>query len=165
MGAVVGREAVMQAAQNSFISSSYFTERIGPAAAVATLKKIKQENVQEKIVSNGRRIRDAWQRLGDRHHLKVTVNGRPGLMVMVMGFDHGKEGQVFRTLFTQEMLDRGFIASNSCYPNFTMTDGILDAYFAALDEVFPILAEAADKGDVISHLRGPVAHADFRRLT
>ncbi len=163
MGAVLGREEVMQAAQTSFISSSYFTERIGPTAAVATLRKMKRENVQEKIVAIGQRIREQWLHLAEKHNLKVDVQGRPGLMSMA--FDYGAQSGTVRTLYTQEMLDRGFIASSPCYPNTTMTDQILDEYFSVLDEVFAILADATDKHDIVSRLRGPVAHADFRRLT
>ena len=163
MGAVVGRKEVMDAAQDSFISSSYFTERIGPAAAVATIKKMKRENVQEKVVATGKLIRDNWQRLAEKHGLRGKVNGWPGLMTM--GLDYGDQNPALGTLYTQEMLDRGIIAAGNCYPNFTMTDAILDEYYAALDEVFPILADAADKHDAESRLRGPVGHADFRRLT
>ena len=163
MGAVIGRKEVMDAAQVSFISSSYFTERIGPAAAVATIKKMKRENVQEKIVATGKRIRDQWQRLVDKHGLRSQVNGRPGLMTMSL--DYGDQSPTLRTLYTQEMLDRGIIAAGNLYPNLTMTDDMLDEYFAALDEVFPILTDAADKNDAESRLRGPVGHKDFRRLT
>ena len=163
MAAVIGREEVMQAAQTSFISSSYFTERIGPAAAVPTIKKMQREVVQEKIVAMGQRIRSEWCRLAEKHNLNAKVNGRPGLMAMI--FDYGDDSGAVRTLYTQEMLARGFIASTSCYPNYTMTDSILNEYFVALDEVFPILVDAITKNHVTSRLHGLIAHADFRRLT
>ena len=34
IGVVMGREGVMQAAQNTFISSTNWTEAVGPAAAI-----------------------------------------------------------------------------------------------------------------------------------
>jgi glutamate-1-semialdehyde 2,1-aminomutase len=163
MGAVVGRGPVMQAAQTTFISSSYFTERIGPAAAVATIEKMKRENVQDRVVTIGQRVREALLRTADKHGINLTVHGRPALMSMAM--DYADETAALRTLFTQEMLDRGFIAGMWVYPNFTMTDWIIDDYSAALDEVFALLADAIDNRNISSRLRGPVAHADFRRLT
>ena len=41
--AIVGKEDVMQAAQNSFISSTFWTERIGPSAALKTLEVMERE--------------------------------------------------------------------------------------------------------------------------
>ena len=163
MGAVVGRQQVMDAAQDSFISSSYFTERIGPAAALATIEKMQRKKVQEKIIATGQCISQQWKRLAHKHKINGQVEGRPGLMSM--RFEYGDESSAMRTLYTQEMLDRGIIAAGSCYPNFTMTSAILDQYFAALDEVFPVLADAADKNNARARLRGPVAQSDFRRLT
>lgn len=163
MGAVVGRQQVMDAAQDSFISSSYFTERIGPAAALATIEKMQREKVQQKIIATGQCISQQWDRLAHKHKIKSQVAGRPGLMSMC--FEYGDQSAVMRTLYTQEMLDRGIIAAGSCYPNFTMSTAILDEFFAALNEVFSVLADAADKNNVQSRLRGPVAQVDFRRLT
>jgi glutamate-1-semialdehyde 2,1-aminomutase len=40
--AVVGKRSVMEAAQKTFISSTFWTERIGPTAALATLKVMEQ---------------------------------------------------------------------------------------------------------------------------
>lgn len=163
MGAVVGRQQVMDAAEDSFISSSYFTERIGPTAALATLEKMQREKVQEKIIATGLCISQQWKRLAHKHKINSQVEGRPGLMSMC--FEYGEESSAMRTLYTQEMLDRGIIAAGSCYPNFTMTSAILDEYFTALNEVFPVLADAADKNNIRARLRGPVAQVDFRRLT
>ena len=61
-------------------------------------------------------------------------------------------------------MDRGFIAGGAFYPNFTMTDQIVEPSFAALDQVFAMLADAADRHDIVSRLRGPTAHCDYRRL-
>ena len=45
MAAVIGTEPVMQAAQSTFISSTNWTERIGPVAALATIRKYRREKV------------------------------------------------------------------------------------------------------------------------
>ena len=84
---------------------------------------------------------------------------------MGMSFDYGDQTGAIRTLYTQEMYDRGIIVSSNCYPSLTTTDELVDEFLAAVDEVFPILADAGQKGDAMSRLRGPVSHDDFRRLT
>ncbi|MFH1246880.1 MAG: aminotransferase class III-fold pyridoxal phosphate-dependent enzyme, partial [Candidatus Micrarchaeota archaeon] len=53
MAAVVGKTEVMDAAQQSFISSTYWTEGIGPTAALATIRKLGEKNVPKHIVSIG----------------------------------------------------------------------------------------------------------------
>ena len=70
-----------------------------------------------------------------------------------------------KTLLTQEMLDRGFLASAAFYPTAAHEKQILDDYIAALDETFAVLADAIAKDDVVSRLRGPIAHSGFTRLT
>ncbi|MGH9345269.1 MAG: aminotransferase class III-fold pyridoxal phosphate-dependent enzyme, partial [Terriglobia bacterium] len=49
MAAVIGKGSVMQAAQESFISSTYWTERIGPAAALATIRKHRRCDVSKQL--------------------------------------------------------------------------------------------------------------------
>jgi hypothetical protein len=63
------------------------------------------------------------------------------------------------------MLDRGFLANTAFYPTVAHDSEIIRAYLSALDEVFAILRAAADSGDALSRLRGPVAHSGFSRLT
>ena len=56
MGVVFGRESVMQSAQSTFISSTYWTERIGPAAAIATIRKFCAHNAYKKLISIGKMV-------------------------------------------------------------------------------------------------------------
>ena len=41
--AIIGREQIMQSAQRTFISSTFWTERIGPTAAIKTLAIMERE--------------------------------------------------------------------------------------------------------------------------
>jgi glutamate-1-semialdehyde 2,1-aminomutase len=162
MAAVIGIEAVMQAAQESFISSTYWTERIGPAAALATLKKHKQRNVPARLMEVGKRIQNLWQRAADAAGLPITVSGFPPLAHFTLNTG---EAQAARTLFTQRMLARGFLASNAFYANYAHTDDDIEQYDAAVQSTFRELAHAIEHGTVTSLLEGPVAHTGFARLT
>jgi len=105
MGAVFGRREVMQAAQTSFISSTYWTEAIGPTAAMATIRKMKAVDLPAHVRRVGEQIQEGWRRLGARHGLRVTVQGLPALTHFTI--DCGEKLQAVRTLLTQCMLDRG----------------------------------------------------------
>ncbi len=61
MGAVFGRAQVMDRAQDKFISSTYWTERIGSAAAIATIKKHREFDVSRHLSTTGERITEGWK--------------------------------------------------------------------------------------------------------
>lgn len=162
MAAVIGRRSVMEAAQGSFISSTYWTERIGPAAALATLKKMKKIGVAKHLLSSGKKVRVGWTALAKKHGLAITLGGV--IPISSFSFQYGKDSQAMKTLFVQEMLDRGFLATNLYFASCAHTDAHIRKYLRATDGAFQIIADAVAKGDVHKRLRGPIAHTGFARL-
>ena len=162
MAAIIGTGTVMQAAQQSFISSTYWTERIGPAAALATIKKHRVRNVSARLLSTGKKIQAAWQSAAEQTGLALTVSGIPPLAHFSL---HAEDAQAARTLFTQLMLERGFLASNAFYATYAQSDEDIEQYSAAVMEAFRELAQATETDTVKKLLKGPVAHVGFFRLT
>jgi glutamate-1-semialdehyde 2,1-aminomutase len=159
--ATIGRREVMEAAQSTFISSTFWTERIGPAAALKTLEVMEREKSWETITRTGESIRSRWQQLADRHGLGVDHWGLPALT----GFSFKSENALaYKTLITQEMLAKGFLASNSVYVCTEHTPAVVDAYFEALDPIFALIKECEEGRDVASLLKGPICHGGFKRL-
>lgn len=163
MGAAVGRSEVMDAAQTSFISSTYWTEGIGPTAALATIKKMEEKNVPQHILSTGNAALDLWDKLGKESGLKLHIDrGFPP----IAHFDFEYENkQAIGTLFTQEMLARGFLASRGLYCSYAHKKEHLQKYGEACGEVFALLKKAVDEKKVEKLLKGPIAHTGFQRLT
>jgi glutamate-1-semialdehyde 2,1-aminomutase len=162
MAAVIGTAEVMQAAQSTFISSAYWTERIGPAAALATIKKHRRLEVGAHLIEMGERVQAGWKKAGEHTGLNVNSNGIPPLSHLSFKYDNEA---AIATLFTQLMLDRDILASVSFYPSLAHTTDLVDQYLEQVDEVFQICADAVEKGAVESSLIGPIRHPDFRRLT
>jgi len=162
MAAVIGKEDVMGAAQDSFISSTYWTERIGPVAALATIRKHREQNVPEHLSRIGKLVQEGWSDVAERVGLPVEVSGIEALSHFDVDHENGQEAQ---TLFTQEMLERGFLAGPSFYVTYAHTEEHVEDYLDAVEEVFEIVARALDRGEVSNQLEGPVAHTKFRRLT
>jgi len=152
----------MEAAQESFISSTYWTERVGPAASIATINKLKKYNVPDHIRKIGGTIGGNWERLADKHGLDLTILGPNSLITFVLNY---KNAQEIKTLFNQEMLKRGYLANTTLYVSYSHKQKFLKEYFEIVDEVFGILKKAIDKDNVTDLLDGPVAHAGFKRLT
>ena len=159
--AIIGRRAVMEAAQSTFISSTFWTERIGPTAALKTLEVMERLQSWNTITSTGHQIRQGWQTLADKHGLKVDHWGLPALTGFTFQSPHAL---AYKTLITQEMLAKGYIAGNSVYVCTEHTAEITNGFFEALDPVFGLIKECEDGRDVLGLLKGPICHGGFKRL-
>lgn len=161
MAAILGVRSVMEAAQSSFISSTYWTERIGPTAALATIRKFRDRNVERRLDEIGGRIQDGWREAGAAAGLTLHVEGiRP---LGHFAFD-GSVAQAARTLFVQLLLERGFLAAPAFYAMYAHRDEHVAKYLEAVREAFRVIGRAIEGGGVERMLQGPVAHSGFRRL-
>lgn len=161
MAAVIGKKEIMQKAQETFISSTYWTERIGPTAALATIKKMQKENVPEYLEKIGLEIKQGLAELAKKHSINLKIEGKPALMHI--SFDY-PNSQAVRTLFTQEMLKRGVLAIGAVYVSLAFQEKHVQEYLVACDEVFALLKKAIEQNEVEKLLEGPVAHTGFQRL-
>lgn len=159
--ATIGRREVMEAAQSTFISSTFWTERIGPSAALKTLEVMERLQSWDTITQTGLHIRDRWQQLADKHGLQIDHWGLPALTGYTFKSDNAL---AYKTLITQEMLTKGYLASNSVYVSTEHTPEVVDGYFDALDPLFALIKECEEGRDVMSLLKGPVCHGGFKRL-
>jgi glutamate-1-semialdehyde aminotransferase len=162
MAAVVGKRRVMQAAQDTFISSTYWTDRIGPVAALAALRKMKTLNVPKHLQRVGKAVQEGWSKAATKYGLAITVDGIYPLGYF--SFSHS-EPLVLKTLFTQEMLKRGFLATTAFYASFAHTGRHVSQYLAAVDRTFAYIADAIASGDPCEYLKTQVCHSGFKRLT
>jgi glutamate-1-semialdehyde 2,1-aminomutase len=159
--AVIGKREVMEAAQKTFISSTFWTERIGPTAALATLDVMGKEKSWETITETGRSIKQRWQELADIHSLEISQWGLPALA----GFSFVSENNLaYKTYITQELLAKGYLAGNSIYVSTAHTQEILNDYFSNLECLFLTIREFEDGRDVYAELKGPICHDGFKRL-
>ena len=159
--AVLGKEEVMKAAEKSFISSTFWTERIGSSAALATLKVMQREKSWEKITNTGEKINTAWIALSKEFDLPITISGLSALTTFTFKSDNAL---AYKTLITQEMLKKGYLAATAVYACTEHSASIMDEYLENLKPIFQIIKECEEGRDVMSLLEGPVAHNGFKRL-
>lgn len=158
MAVIIGTEKVMQAAQKTFISSTNWTERIGPVAALATIKKYQKENVAAHIIDIGNAVQKVWKEKGEKHRLGLYVSGIPTLGHFAFDGENKRERATF---FNIEMLKRGFLGFHQFKPSFAHTMNDVAAYAEAVDGIF----EKISQSDPKDLLQTPIAHEGFRRLT
>lgn len=163
ISAIVGKNQVMDAAQDTFMSSTFWTERVGFVAALATLKKLTENRVWEHLGSIGTEIGEGWLNLAEKHGLKVTITDFKPLISLK--FQYKELNPAIATLFTQEMLRRSYLAATSVYVSYSHSSEIVSEYLAAVDEVFAVLGQAISQGDVMARLETRVKDEGFRRLT
>lgn len=162
MAAVIGRGAIMDTVQSTFISSTNWTERIGPTAALATIRKFQREPVVQHLIQIGTGVVDGWKSAAAKAGLKVHTSKIPTLNHF--RFEH-KEELAMHTLFTQLMLDRNILASSNFKPSYAHTAADVARYVSATTEVFAEIAAAAEKGTLHSMLQQPLQRRGFYRLT
>lgn len=159
--AIIGRREVMEAAQKTFISSTFWTERIGPSAAVATLKVMERIKSWDTITETGNKIKIQWQQLAEKHDISITQWGLPALA----GFSFNSPNNLaYKTFITQEMLGKGYLVGNSIYVCTEHTPEVLAGYYHELDNLFTDIREFEDGRDVMPLLKGPLCHGGFKRL-
>jgi glutamate-1-semialdehyde aminotransferase len=161
MGVVLGKKDVMNAAQGSFISSTYWTERIGPVAAIATINKFRKYNVSDHLVNTGKKVFEIWKKNADKYNLEIDAGGIFPLGHFTFKYDNPL---VLKTLFTQLMLEKGFLATTAFYISYAHKEEHLAGYERALDETFKIISDSVVRGDSEKLLKGPVCHGGFKRL-
>jgi len=161
MAAIIGTKVVMEAAQDSFISSTYWTEKIGPVAALATIKKFKKLKVHAHLKKSGEEVQKGWAALAKKNGLNIQVSGITPLGHFDFKYDNPL---VLKTLFTQLMLERGFLASNAFYASLAHKDRHIADYLSAVDQSFALIKSAIDSGHPEKYLKGPVCHSGFKRL-
>ena len=161
ISSVIGRREVMEAAQSTFISSTFWTERIGPTAGLKTLEVMERIHSWEQITQTGLEITARWQALAEKHGVSITTSGLPALTRFSF---NTPSALAYKTLITQEMLAKGYLAATSVYVCTEHSQKIVTGYFEALEPIFALIGECEDGRDVMNLLKGPVCHSDFKRL-
>ena len=158
---VIGRREVMESAQSTFISSTFWTERIGPTAALKALEVMEELKSWEVISQTGKGITEQWKSLAQKHDLPLFTKGIPAISSFGFESDNALE---YKTLITQEMLAKGYLATNLIFSCTEHTPEIIEGYFEALDPIFALIKECEEGLDVTRLLKGPVCHSGFKRL-
>jgi glutamate-1-semialdehyde 2,1-aminomutase len=132
-GTVVGREAIMAAADGSFISSSYWTDGVGPAAALAVLEKVRRLHVFETVWARGGILQAGLKALAARHpECRLVVGGMPA--TPTMNFDLGADAPLALTLYVRKMRERGFLVASYYYVMLAHDEGKIQQLLSAAEE-------------------------------
>jgi glutamate-1-semialdehyde 2,1-aminomutase len=161
VSAVVGREEIMQSAQSTFISSTFWTERLGSVAALKALEVMEQVRPWETAIEIGFNVQKIWKETAEANGLKISVSGLPALSSYSFQY---ADNLAYKTLITQEFLKRGYLAGTILYASCAHDIKKFDEYATILDDVYKLIADCEDGQSVNDLLDGPICHAGFKRL-
>lgn len=157
MAAIIGTKEVMQTAQDTFISSTYWTERIGPVASIATIEQMMMiEHFIGTLEMLGTSVQHIWKSAAHENNIDISINQVPQLAHFEF---ETPNALAYKTVFTQYMLERGFLASMSYYPSIVHNNTNLRKFEEAVRESFALMGKYGT-----SELKGPVCHAGLTHI-
>lgn len=133
LAAIIGKKKIMQVVEKTFISSTYWTESIGPVAALATIKKMKDNNVPQHLINCGEKVQKIWYNVAIKHNIDIDITGIYPLSRFTFKYPNADD---LRKLFTKLMLKHGILAMNVFYPTFAHKQQHLNYYSESINKVF-----------------------------
>lgn len=158
---IIGKGEIMMKSSESFISSTFWSERIGYTAGCATLDLMKKVKSWKYVTKLGKKIKNEWIKLADKYEIPISVNGIDALPNFYIKSPKNLE---YKTYISQEMLKKKFLSSNSVYVSTAHDEKILRKYINILDKIFNTIKECEDGKDISKILDGLVCKSSFKRL-
>lgn len=162
ISAVIGKSSVMSSAQDTFISSTFWTERVGYVAGLATINKFIEDKVHKHLIKMGSNVNKIWKKAANEAGIKISINGLEPLTRINFLYD---EASSIQTIYTQEMLKRGFLAGPSVYSTFAYDNLVINKFEKAIKSVFKLLSKAINSGEIENYIDSEEKHSGFKRLT
>ena len=160
MSAILGVSSVMEASQNTFISSAYFTERSGPAAAMKTLQLHNNLEVGPHVEKIGSFVQREWKIIFEKYKIDAKVAGLPSLA----NYGFREQNAEKLTFIIQDMMHKGFLVTNQFYPTLAHTHKLAESYLSAFEETIEKLCKHLEENSLEAAIQGPVKHSTFARL-
>ncbi len=149
INAILGNKDIMNASNKTFISSTFWTERMGPIAALETLKQMEKIKSWELISNIGKNIKKNWLKISKNNGLKIKVQGLDALPNFIF---NSKNHNAYKSYISQEMVKKRILASNTVYTCISHGNKDLRNYFDILNNIFKNIKKCEDEKETISNL-------------
>jgi len=164
MGAVVGRRDVMAPAEQMFVSSTYWGEAVGLSAAITTLKELRTRQTADTLASRGRLLKEKLNSVAESVGVGIRCTGIDYHPHLEFGVDDATLSNKLGTLYVQEMAKRGHHGYTSFYLNEAQGEAEIESAADAAREVFTLIGETLDDGQIDQRLEAQERQEFFKRL-
>ena len=160
--AVLGRKEIMKKAETSFISSTFWTERIGFVAALKCLEIMKKKKSWRTIIKNGKYLIKKIKQTAKKYDLNINITGIESIVYISF---KSKNSLAFKTYLTQEMLKNKILASSQIFLSIYHSKSIINKYIKNLDKIFKKISYF-EKNNINKNkfLDNKICHQTFQRL-
>jgi len=162
ISAIIGKREIMDHAQDTFMSSTFWTERSGSVAALETLKQMEKIKSWEIITKKGKKVQKKWNEIAKSNHIKINVLGIPALSTFSI---ESEEWLKYKTFISQEMLKKKMLCGNALFLSVKHDEKTLNDYFDNLNDIFKKISKFENKSlDIDSFIDGSICQSGFQRL-
>lgn len=166
ISAVVGRSNVMQMFDEIFFSFTFGGEAASMAAAVATIRTVRESKVISFIWSQGRKLSDGYNTLAREFGLLGYTEciGYPCRTVITFKDQEDQESLLLKSLFQQEVLKRGILSCGYHNVSFAHKNSEIDQTLRVYRTALETLSKAIESGNPAQYLEGEPVRPVFRRI-
>ncbi|MDD5005998.1 MAG: aspartate aminotransferase family protein [Candidatus Omnitrophica bacterium] len=161
---LVGKKEIMNAVENKvFISSTFGGDLLSITASIKTIEILRKRKVNDYILALGQRLKNGLNEAIARYKIDAKCEGLPHKTFLVFKDMRGVSGKMIETLFRQECLLNGVFLGYGHFVSFSHTKKDVDYTIGIASQVFSIIRQALDRGDLPSLLQGKLAVDVFKR--
>ncbi len=141
INAIIGKKKFMKGAEKSFISSTFWTEAVGPTAALETIEEIKRIKSWKKISKAGKYIKKNWLKLSVKYNLNLKITG----LDSIPRFEMEKNFEIYKTFITKKLIEKNILSSNYIYLSTAHNKKVIDKYLMELEKIFKTISKTSLK--------------------
>ena len=159
--AVIGKKKIMKQTKNTFISSTFWTEKIGVSAAIKTIEIMEKTKPWVKISNTGEYIKKKWKEISLKYGVEINVSGLNAMPTFIFKDNH----QILKTYVTQEMLKKNILTTNTIYISTVHSNRLIKKYLEEFEIIIKKISKfSKNEIRLKSILEGPVSASTFERL-
>ena len=147
----------MQCARKSFMSSTFWSERIGFVAALATVKQMEKTKSWVHTKRVGTEIKIFWRKIFKKYKVNVKIIGLDSIPTFIFKDDHILK----KTFITKELLNKRILAGNSFYVSTAHTKKLMKIYFREFEKTIVKLKKTKN---LKKNLKNFIIRNSFKRL-
>jgi len=164
ISAVVGRKDIMLLMQDIFFSGTFAGETLSLAATSATLDYMAEHSVVAHIKTMGEKLQNGLAMIINEMQAQqwLTVCGHPAWSFLTIQDRGGYSAIELKSLFLQEMAQRGFLLGGGHNLNYAHKARDIDALLVAYKAVLALLAETIEQQDFAVKFKGELLEPVFK---
>ena len=133
INAILGTEDIMKQANQTFISSTFWSEQIGLTAAFKTIEVMQNQKSWIYISKLGQYLTKNWKKIAKSNNLDISIKG----LLSIPNFNLNlKKNFNFRLYITETMIKKKILATNTVYLSTYHNKKVFEKYFDLLNDIF-----------------------------